>query len=262
MKRRLNNIFKEDGRAFIVAMDHGTGSNVLPDLKYPGKIIEACRKGGADGFLISPGMAKQFVNEIGNTALLLRADGGSNTLSKKGVPFKQAVTLEQAICLGADCVVCMDFPGSVQEEYTAETVARLVEGGTKWNFPVCVEPLPRGFEFGLHDDIRTPENIAMVARMAVERGADMVKVPYTGDKETFKALVESCYVPVLVLGGNTRADTSEFLTEVKDSLDAGASGVIIGRNIYQHENPMKMCQAIKGLIHDNLTVEEAVALLK
>lgn len=261
MKRRLNNIFKKDGKAFVVALDHGTGSSVLPDLKDPGHIIRACVQGGADGFLVSPGIAKAFTADIANTALFLRSDGGSNTLTKTGVPFKQAVSVEQAIRLGADCVVCMDFPGSADEEYTADTVAALVREGIEWNLPVCVEPLPRGFEFGKYDDLRTPENITLVARMAVERGADMVKVPYTGDKESFKELVDSCYVPVMVLGGNARSNTKEFLSDVRDALDCGASGVIIGRNIYKSDNPEKMCRAITALIHDNASVADALKQL-
>lgn len=258
MKRRINNILQEDGKSLIVAMDHGTGANVLPNLKNPGEIIEACRRGGADGFLVSPGMAKRFIKEISSKAMILRSDGGTNTLSTKGAPFKQSVTVSEAIRLGADAVLCMDFPGSDQEIDTATTVAKLVEQGTEWNLPVIVESLPRGFEFDKHDDLRTPENITFIARMAVERGADFIKVPYTGDKESFRELVESCYVPVLVLGGSARAEKRAFLQEVKDALDCGAAGVIVGRNIYQAEDPEKMTRSIAKIIHQNVSVDEAM----
>lgn len=258
MKRRMHNIFKEDGKALIVAMDHGTGAPVLPDLKEPGEVIRQCVAGGADGFLVTPGMAMKFKKEIKNTAMFLRSDGGSNTLTTKGAPFRKSVSVEQAIRLGSDAMLCMDFPGGEDEIDTAESVAKLVEGGIEWNMPICVEPLPRGFEFDKYDDLRTPENITMVARMAVERGADMVKVPYTGDKESFRELVESCYVPVLMLGGDARDDVSTFLQDIKDGLDVGAAGVIVGRNIYKSQSPEEMTRALARLIHENVEVEEAM----
>lgn len=261
MKRRLYNLFAADGKTLIVAMDHGTGAAVLPDLKDPANIIDQCVEGGADGFLVSPGIAMHLAKHIGNKALLLRADGGSNTLNYDA-PFKQAVSVEQALRVGADAVLCMDFPGAACQNDTSDTVHALVNEGMNWNLPVGIEPLDYGFEFGKHDDIRSVKNITFVARMAVERGADFVKVPYTGDKESFKELVDACYVPVLVLGGNKTDDMAKFFGDIRDAMDAGAKGVIIGRNIYQAESPVKMTEAIAALVHEDFSVEEALEILK
>lgn len=257
MKRRMFNIFQEDGKAFIVAMDHGTGSPVLPDLKNPANVIDQCVAGGADGFLITPGMAMNLAKHVGNKALILRSDGGSNTLDYSA-PFKQSVSVKQAVQIGADAVLCMDFPGAACQKETADSVHNLVREGLEYNIPVGVEPLDFGFEFGQHDNMRSAENITLVARMAVERGADFVKVPYTGDKESFKELVESCYVPVLVLGGNKTDDYQKYFQDLRDALDAGAKGVIIGRNVYNYKNPQRMAETITRLVHKNYTVEEAL----
>lgn len=261
MKRRMNNILGFDGKAFIVAMDHGTGSPVLPDLKNPANIIDQCIKGGADGFLVSPGIALHLADHIGNKALLLRSDGGSNTLDFS-TPFKQSISAKQAVKMGADAVLCMDFPGASCQNETSDTVHNLVSEGVDFNLPVGIEPLDYGFEFGKHEGMRSASNIIYVARMAVERGADFVKVPYTGDKDSFRELVEACYVPVFVLGGNKSNDLSLFFKDIRDALDAGAKGVIIGRNVYQAKNAEKMAHAISALVHKDITVEEALDILK
>ena len=260
MKRRMNNILKEDGKAFLVAMDHGTGVYVLPELSDPGKVVTQCREGGADGFLMPAGMAERFQKEIGNSALLVRADGGTSDLNVNGAPFDLLVNVEDAIRLGADGVVCMGFPGSSAEEAYSRIIARLVSDGFKWNLPVGVETLPRGFEFDKFDDCRTPHNLKLAARIGCELGADFIKTPYTGDKESFTELVEGCYRPVLILGGGKR-EVQGLLQEVRDAMDCGAVGAIMGRNIYRHENPTQICKAVASIIHQDASVAEAMDFL-
>ncbi len=261
MKRRMNNILREDGKAFLVAMDHGTGVYVLPELNDPGKVVAQCREGGADGFLMPVGMAERFQKEVGSSTLLIRMDGGTSDLNVNGAPFELLVSVEDAIRLGADGVVCMGFPGASNEEAYYRIIAKLVSDGLKWSMPVGVETLPRGFEFGKFDDCRTPHNLKLAARIGCELGADFIKTPYTGDKQSFTELVEGCYRPVLILGGGKR-DAEGLLQELRDAMDCGASGAIMGRNIYRHENPVKMCQAIASIIHQDASVAQAMEYLK
>jgi len=261
MKRRMNNIFREDGKAFLVAMDHGTGVNVLPELGDPGKVVRQCREGGADGFLMPVGMAGRFQKEIGDSTLLLRMDGGTSDLNVNGAPFELLVNIEDAIRLGADGVVCMGFPGSSSEEAYYRIIARLVSDGLKWNVPVGVETLPRGFEFNKFDDCRTPENIKLAARIGCEMGADFIKTPYTGDQKSFTELIEGCYRPVLILGGGKR-EVQGLLQEIHDAMECGAAGAIVGRNIYRYESPTRICKAVAAIVHKNASVEQAMAYLK
>ncbi len=261
MKRRMNNIIQEDGKAFLVAMDHGTGVYVLPELNHPDEVIRECIEGGADGFLMSAGTASRFGDAVGNKALLVRADGGTSDLNVNGAPFDLLVGVEDAVRLGADGIVCMDFPGATEEQAYSKILAKLVSDGNKWNLPVGVETLPRGFEFGKFDDLRTPHNLKLAARIGCEMGADFIKTPYTGDKESFRELVEGCYRPVMILGGNKRDELGLF-QEIRDAMDCGAVGVIMGRNIYRSGSPVKMCKAIRALVHNGISVEEAVSLIK
>lgn len=261
MKRRMHNILQNDGKAFIVAVDQGYGGSCLPGLKDTASVLSKCIEGGADGFLASIGIAMNFSESIGSKTLLLRADGGISHLNVSGAPFVHINTIEEAIRVGADGVVCMDFPGSTHEEVYAKTLGDLVREGLKWNFPVGAETLPRGFEFDKFKDGRTPENLIVAARIGCERGADFIKTHYTGDKASFKELCDSCYKPVFVLGGNARSEFSGFFQEMRDAIDAGAAGVIVGRNVWQHATPDKMCAAITAVVHHNASADEALAIL-
>lgn len=260
MKRRMNNIFRRNGKSVILAMDHGNGMNVLPEMNNPGEIIEKAVANGVDGLLTTYGIATTYKKEIENIGLILRADGGTTQMAKSKDKSMDIVNnVESAIRIGADSMLCMGFPGASNEDITLKGLARLINDASKWNIPIGAEMLPRGFE--PVEDSRTWENIAFACRVGAEIGADYIKTQYTGNKETFKKVIEGCYKPVLVLGGGSSQDEIDLFQMVKDAMDAGASGVIIGRNIWKHPNPDKMCEAIVAIVHDDAAVDEALAIL-
>lgn len=261
MKRRMFNILEPDGKAFIVAVDQGYGGTCLPGLKDTADVLTKCVAGGADGFLTSIGIAMNFADAIKHKTLLLRADGGITHLNVSGAPFQLINHVEDAIKVGADGILTMDFPGSTHEEVTANNLGVLVREGLNWNFPIGAETLPRGFEFDKFNDIRTPQNLIDAARIGCERGADFIKTAYTGDKETFKELCDSCFQPVFMLGGNPTNDLEKFFQEISDALEAGASGVIVGRNVWKHPTPDKICSAIAAIVHKSATPKQAIEIL-
>jgi fructose-bisphosphate aldolase, class I len=87
-------------------------------------------------------------------------------------------------------------------------------------------------------------------------------VSYTGSAESFHEVVEGCSVPVVIAGGEKMESDREILEMVKGSIDAGGSGVSIGRNVFQHQDPTKMVQAISAIVNDGKTVDEALEILK
>lgn len=262
MKRRMNNILRKDGKAFFVAMDHGLGLNILPELNDPGAVVESCLEGGADGFLTSIGTALRYADSFKDASLLVRADGGTSEIYGGPADIELLAGVEDAIRAGADGIVCMGFTGATNEMQTSRILSKLVSDGLAWNLPVGVETLPRGFEFDKFQDCRTPKNLQLAARIGCEYGADFIKTQYTGDKESFKALIAGCYRPVLILGGGSKKEERALLQEVKDALDCGAAGVIMGRNIYRHAAPAKLCASIAALVHQDISVDEALNMLK
>jgi DhnA family fructose-bisphosphate aldolase class Ia len=96
------------------------------------------------------------------------------------------------------------------------------------------------------------------ARVGAELGADIVKVPYTGSVESFREVVEGCFVPVVIAGGEKMETDRDILEMVKGSVQAGGAGVSIGRNAFQHGQPGKMVRAINQLVHNGSTVEDGL----
>jgi hypothetical protein len=87
---------------------------------------------------------------------------------------------------------------------------------------------------------RSKEVTAYAARLGMELNADMVKVAYTGDAESFSWVVKSAgKCKVLVQGGN-KMEWNELSAEVTGGMQAGAAGIAIGRNVWQAENPIEI----------------------
>lgn len=257
-KRRMRRIFRQDGRSLIVAMDHGNVFNVMPALGNPGRVIEEIVEGGADAILTTFGVAKNYGTAIGNAGLLLRVDSGATQLSSERVEWRLRYAVEDALRLGADGVGCMGFPGTRHETDTFAHLAQLAGACEQWGLVLLGELLPGGFEdFTLH----TPEHIAMAARFGAELGVDVVKTEYTGSIESFKKVVDGCYRPVVVLGGSKKESDIDVLKLVKSAIDAGGAGVAMGRNVWQHANPRAFVTALRHIIHEGATVEDAAGLL-
>ena len=135
---------------------------------------------------------------------------------------------------------------------------RLASEAHRWNIPVMAEALPYGFED--HPAARAVDAVADACRMAAENGADIAKTFFTGDRESFKKIIRSCYVPVLVLGGPKTHSDRDFLASIRDALDAGAAGVVIGRNVWQSPSPTSMTQALVALVHHDVSVDDALRI--
>jgi len=249
-------LFASDGKTLIIAMDHGGNFNVLPAMKEPGKIIRECAASGADAFLATPGLIEKFTSDFLGKGIILRIDGGVSWMAREPKAIQTVITPEEALTLGADAVITMSFPGSVFENEVLGSAAKTIRKSHLRGLPVVAEALPRGFEGG--DDSRTPLSLMFACRQAAEMGADIIKTEYTGSVETMKMLVESVYAPVVILGGAKKVPERELLTEIRNALDAGASGIAMGRNIWGRENPARCTAAIAKLIHENSSVEAAL----
>ena len=254
-ERRMRRIFQVDGKTFIVAMDHAGAMGVLPGLEHPGKMIERVVLGGADAILTTYGVATQFAEQIGGIGVILRGDGGGTSLAKERGSMNLVYDALDALRIGADAVGVMASPGSHFEAESLPYLSGLVAQCREWSVPVMAEALPGGFEDPA--TLWTPENIGFACRIGVELGADFIKTQYSGDKESFRKIVDTTYAPVVILGGGRIKNETDLLAVVYDGLQAGAKGVAIGRNIYQHAHPDKIARAICSIIHDDATVAQA-----
>ena len=163
----------------------------------------------------------------------------------------------EAVRVGARCVMHMLYPHHPDEARQFRESARLISECHAAGLPVITEVLPYGL--GRTADY-TPENISFAVRAAAELGADVVKTAWPGDKDAFSRIVDATYVPVIVLGGAAANDDASILGMVADAIAAGAAGIAIGRNVWQHANPPLMLRRLHAIVHEDATAPDALSL--
>ncbi len=255
--RRFHRLFGTDGRSVVIAMDHGTTDGAVAGLENPEKVLEQVITGGADAILTSIGIARHFSKQLKDAGLLIRCDGATSPLLEHRREL--IIPIDDILATGADAAAAMYFPGIVNGRNSTIYFPRLAAEAHRWNIPVMAEALPYGFEE--HPAAREVDPVADTCRMAAENGADIVKTFYTGECESFRKVIRSCYVPVLVLGGPRTHGDREFLESIRGALDAGAAGVVIGRNVWQATSPTGMTQALAALVHHDVSVDDALRTL-
>lgn len=253
--RRWNRIFRRDGRALVVATDHGMISGPDRGIEQIETTLREIVAGGADAVMASYGTATRFARLLAPVGLVLRIDGAGTVLGSMDGPGAQFYTVEDALRLGADALCVTAFPGSAVEEPTLEVLARVAREAHAWGIPIMAEMVPGGFDSP--PELRTVESVSISARVAAELGADWVKVPYV---RGFERVVEQCYVPVVIMGGPQKDTPLEMLETIRAAVDAGGVGGTIGRNVWQSGNARRMAQAIAAIIHDDASVDAALEI--
>lgn len=260
-----------DNRAAVVAFDHGLHLGVIPGVEQPGEMMRLLADAGADAFLVGPGLARMYADVFaghGAPGLILRVDWTNRWRSPEALGSKEGrdrmiQTVEGAARLGADAVLTYMFLGYEDpdaEVIQAEGVARMAEECERLGIGCVIEPMARGLR--ADHDIYNPEFVAMGARIASEFGADVLKTDYTGDAESFKTVTAAAFRPILIAGGPKTDTLREALEMVKGALDAGAHGMFIGRNVFQSPDPARMMTVLARMIHENLSVDDALEEVK
>lgn len=249
--RRLSRLFGADNRCLVVALDHaGFMDKPLRGLESPGEVLRQTASAGADAFLVTPGSASRYSENMGRAGLWLSVDTA---------PVLAERVVKEALRLGADGLKCMVYPNWDARPNSVADFFALALACREWNLPIMAEVIPGGFMAG--PDMRAPEIIAAGARVAFEAGADVIKTIYTGSPESFAKVKAYCPAPIIVLGGERAKDDYTVLQSVRDAMDAGAAGVAIGRNVWQHPHPGKMTAALSTLAHGDTSVDDALIKL-
>jgi DhnA family fructose-bisphosphate aldolase class Ia len=257
--QRWNRIFREDGNAIIVAMDHAGGGGPLPGLERPGETIARLVASGVDGIMTTYGTARSFQADLKGRGLILRIDDGDHLV----------YGVEDALRIGADAVICM---GWVHEDFQKNRdlayLAQVACDCERWGMPFMGEMVPYEHIPFFYDANNPPKSsmgdaVARACRVGAELGADFIKTMYTGDPQTFRRAVEGTYAPLLILGGEFKAgQTRQMLTKVWESIHAGGHGVVMGRQIWSHPEPSKVAGALGVIIHEGGSVADAMAKLE
>jgi fructose-bisphosphate aldolase (EC 4.1.2.13) len=114
---------------------------------------------------------------------------------------------------------------------------------------------PRGQ--GVKNDTK-PGVISYAARIGLELGADIAKIKYPGSDEAMAHAAESASPAKVVMSGGSKTDDEAFLSTVREAMDAGASGLAVGRNVFQRDNPRRILDALEAVIFEDASVETAL----
>ncbi len=255
--RRFHRLFAGDERSVVIAMDHGSTDGLVKGFEHPEQLLEQVVAGQPDAILTTVGIARHFSKQLRDVGLIIRCDGATSPLLER--PREALFDVETLLSLGADAAAAMYFPGTALGHKSTMYFPKLASEAHRWNMPVMAEALPYGFE--AHEAGRAVDTVAVASRMSVENGADIVKTFYTGDRAGFKHVVDTCYAPVLALGGPRANSEEEFLEIIRGAMDAGAAGVVIGRNVWQASSPAAMTKALVALVHHDASVADALHIL-
>lgn len=254
-------VLASDGRALVIAMDHARTHGVIEGLEDPGKVIDTVVAAGADAVMTSYGVVKRYRDKlIGRIPTIMRLDGGPSLFREDWLAYTewaQLHSVEDALMLGANGVCLMAFVGIPVELQTYKIVAKVAGECMRVNLPVMVEALPCRCE--RIPDPNDATAMAAAARLGFEHGADLVKTYYTGSPESFRKVVENCPVPALIAGGVRMDTVEEMLGVVRGAMDAGAAGVVFGRNVWQSHDLFGVVRALRRIIHEDATVSEAMS---
>jgi class I fructose-bisphosphate aldolase len=254
LEKKMRKIFKNN-KTLILAYDHGLehGPKDL-NLKNanPEFVFELAEKLKYNAIVTQAGIAEKFHSSY-KAPLIVKINGktclGSEIISRQNCSVKRAMKLNP-IALGYTI-----YPGSEHESIMFSELSNIIEEAHNHGLPVFVWSYPRN-KSGLDDN--NTDVIAYAARVALELGADAVKLKYNNDFEGFKWVVKCASRVKVVVAGGFKTSDEDVLRIAQEVLEAGASGLTIGRNIWQNENPERITFALKKIIFENKKSSEVI----
>ena len=267
---RLNRLFNaQSNRCFDVAVDHGffNEGGFLKGIEDIGAAVATLVEANPDAIQLTIGQAPVLQSLPGKAkpALVLRSDVAN--VYGTDLPdhlFSRVIedAAEQAVRLDAACLVVNLFNIPGEPEVTDDCIQNILDlkpQGDALAMPLMIEPLvfkPNAESGGYQVD-GDLEKILPLVRQAVELGADVIKADPTDDPADYHQVIQIAgRIPVLVRGGG-RVSDEEILQRTHVLLEQGAAGIVYGRNIIQHANPLGMTRALMTLVHEGATPETA-----
>jgi len=256
---RMERIFNRNtGRAIIVPVDHGVTVGPIDGIIDMRVTVDKVAEGGANAVLMHKGLARCGHRGKGHDVGLIVHLSASTSIS----PYPNAKTLvasvEDAIKLGADGISVHVNLGDESEREMLRDMGQVASKANEWGMPLLAMVYARGPKVKDEFDMNM---VRHCARVGEELGADVVKVAYTGEADSFAKVVEACCIPVVIAGGPKLDNDRDLVKMVHDSVAAGAAGLSVGRNVFQHSDVTSLVKTLHHVVHDDMDVDEAMDVL-
>jgi len=246
MKNRLARIFNpRSGKTVMLAFDHGYFQGPTTGLERVDITIKPLIP-SADALMLTRGILRSVIDPSHTNAVVMRASGGPSIL-KELSDERIAVDMEDALRMNVSAVAVQVFIGGANETQTVNNMTRLVDMGMRYGMPVL------GVTAVGTELVRDARYIGLATRILAELGVSIVKTYFVPG---FEQVAAACPVPIVIAGGK-KLPEKDALQMARDAINQGASGVDMGRNIFQSESPVAMIGAVRKVVHDNVSVKEA-----
>lgn len=252
MANRFSKIIRpKNGRCVMLAVDHGYFLGPTEKLEVPQKVIEPLLP-HVDSIMLTRGVLRTSLPPISDVPIVLRVSGATSIIGDDLSNETITTSFEDAVRLNVSCLALSIFVGSKYEHQTLANLASLVDNGERYGIPILAVTAV-GKEM-----VRDARYLGLACRIAGELGAHVVKTYYC---ENFEKVIEGCPVPVIIAGGKKLAKDKDVLELTFNAISEGASGVDMGRNIWQSDYPVAMIKAVRAIVHNGFTIQEASDLL-
>jgi len=251
---RMRRIFDENGKTVIVPMDHGISLGPVKGIEDIGATVEKLADGGASAIVVHKGLVPYVGPSVGSKLGLIVHISASTSLSPDP-NYKVLVTSpEDVVAAGADAVSIHCNIGGDNEEKMVADFGSVADSCRRLGMPLLAMCYPRGKNVKSSFDV---DAVKHCARLSAELGADVVKTNYTGSVDTFEEVVKGTPIPVVIAGGPKMDSDTAILRMVSEAMEAGAKGVSIGRNVFQHDDITGITRAIGKVVFEGMSPEDA-----
>jgi DhnA family fructose-bisphosphate aldolase class Ia len=262
---RLKRLIRQETNSSVIcALDHGmTSPTFLSGLRDMKARVREAQQGGSNVFMLSKGFARMVVDEFNRDTSFVMLLSASAAQADKANIIVQVGQVEEAQRLGADGVVVYVALTGENEPQMIAFLAQVGRECEHLGMPFIAEAeYPSAYatldaltqEYGADYLLRN-------SRLCAELGADIVKTNWPGSQEKFAEIVTATQVPMVVAGGTLVSD-QELLQRMEQAMSVGAVGCSVGRNIFQHQNPRAITQALSRVIHERWSAKEALRELQ
>lgn len=247
MKKHLSNIFDPTtGNSVMFAFDHGYFMGSVSGLERLDILVPQLLP-YVDVLVATRGALRTSVAPDCEKGIALRTTSGSSMVQDDLSHEILAVDIEDAIRMNADCLAIQTFVGAEGQLLSLDNLSKAVNLGMRYSIPVMgVVAVGKEME-------RTDRFFKLATRMVAELGANIIKTYYC---DNFEEVVATCPVPIVVAGGKKLSE-KDALTLAYRSIQGGAKGVDMGRNIFQSANPVAMADAVSKIVHEKYSDIEA-----
>tara|TARA_B100000459_G_scaffold134681_1_gene90473 strand:- start:1259 stop:2056 length:798 start_codon:yes stop_codon:yes gene_type:complete len=248
-----------NGRGVWIPIDHGASDFPVEGLTDTKNVIRALVRAGVDAIVAQKGVVSHYSHlcEDSGTDMVVHFSVSTRHAGPDSANKVLVGNADEVLKRGGIGVSCQVNMGSPNEAIMVERMGQMSRDALHHDLPMFGMVYARGENLSIMEGDDTNAN-AHAVRLAFELGCDAAKTTWTGDEESFRKISAAAPIPVLVAGGPSTGNSFEILTMVRSALDAGASGVCMGRQVFAHPNVEAIAKALVMLVHGNSSVQQAM----